>query len=47
MFLFNYTKLGTIDYVKNVFVWRMLKYDDDEYKIIPQIALEFLYGLMY
>jgi len=46
-FLFNYTKLGTMDYVKNVFVQRMLKYDDDEYKIIAQIALEFWYGLMY
>jgi hypothetical protein len=36
-----------MDYVKNVFVRRMLKYDDDEYKIIAQIALEFWYGLMY
>jgi hypothetical protein len=30
--------------VKNVFIWRMLKYDDDECKIIAQIALEFGMG---
>jgi hypothetical protein len=33
-FFFNYVKLGTSDYVKNVFVQGMLEYNDDKYKVI-------------
>lgn len=37
-FFFNYMKLGTSDYVKNVFVQGMLEYNDDEYKVIVLVG---------
>lgn len=36
-FFFNYMKLGTSDYVKNVFIQRMLEYNDDKYKVIVHV----------